>query len=484
MATAPISAPKQRTFFGHPSMLANLFSVEMWERFSFYGMQVVMLLYLYSSIDKGGLGIEKATAAGIIGAYGGTVYLMAILGSVLGDRLIGPERALFYSAITIMVGHAALALVPGVAGVAIGLILVAVGSGVLKTNASALVASLYKDGDPLRDAGFTIFYIGVNTGAFFGPLLTGWLRVEQGFHMAFGAAAIGMALGLIQYALTRKNLPASVHEVANPFTPAQRNGFYASLVAIIAVIALAVTFGIVTPANLKNWVMGIIALAAVALFVQMLSSKKVTGEERSRVYAFIPLWIANAVFFGLYQQQFTVIELYADERLNRHVGSWEMPTEWVNSINPVFIMIFGVVFTAIWTKMGERQPSSTTKFSLGLVLLGAGFLLFITQQGVASVALYWIVLILFVITIAELVFSPIGTSFATKIAPKQYRVSMLALYFTSVAMGTVLSGWFAQFYSHENEVPYFVAMGVLAIGTGVLLAACHKPLQKLMAGVR
>ena len=484
MAITVEKPKKERTFFGHPSMLANLFFVEMWERFSFYGMQVVMLLYLYYSAEKGGLGIDKITAAGIIGAYGGTVYLMSILGSILGDRLLGPERSLFYSAITIMAGHVSLALVPGIPGVAIGLVLVAIGSGILKTNASALVATLYKDGDPRRDAGFTIFYIGVNVGALLGPLLTGWLRVEAGFHIAFGVAALGMAIGLAQYTLTRHKLPASANTVVNPFSQRERTTFYGIIAAIIVAIAALLITGLMTATNLKDWVLCLIALAAIALFTQMLTSKKVTREERSRVWAYVPLWIANAVFFGLYQQQFTVLEIYADERVNRHLGNWEMPVEWVNSINSLFIVFLGVVFTALWTSMGNRQPASITKFSIGLVVLGAGFLLFITQEGVSEVALYWLVIIIFVITLAEIIFSPIGSSFATKIAPAHFRVSMLALYFTSVAMGTVLSGWFAQFYSHETEVSYFAGMGALAIVTGLLLAACHKPLAKLTQGVR
>ena len=197
--------PKEtKTFFGHPRMLANLFTVEMWERFSFYGMQGIMIYYLYYTADKGGLGLDKDMATGVIGAYGAVVYLMTILGGILGDRLLGPERTLFYSAIGIMAGHISLSLIPGVPGVVIGLLLVAIGSGGLKSNASVLVGSLYGEHDSRRDAGFTIFYIGINTGALLGPILTGWGWNTWGFHMGFGFAAIGMAAGLIQYSLTRK----------------------------------------------------------------------------------------------------------------------------------------------------------------------------------------------------------------------------------------------------------------------------------------
>ena len=477
------------SFFGHPKMLANLFTVEMWERFSFYGMQVLMLYYLYYGITEGGLGLDKSAATGVIGAYGAIVYLMAILGGIFGDRILGPERALFYSAIGIMAVHIALAFVPGVPGVVIGLLLVAIGSGGLKSNASVLVGSLYTKEDTKRDAGFTIFYIGVNIGALLGPALTGWgweaFKVTTfGFHIGFGLAALGMAAGLIQYALTRKNLPKSVHEVALPFT-ARQKGIFAGILAIFAaLVAIMVVLGIMTPTNLKDWVLAAITVGAIGLFIQLLTAKNVTSDERSRVWAFIPLWIANAVFWGLYQQQFTVMAVYSDERLNWNILGIQFPPTLVNSINPIFIIILGVGFATMWTKLGEKQPFTTTKFSIALVVIGLAFWIFLAQAGVQSVNVGWIVLILFVCTIAELTISPVGTSLTTKLAPEAYKVNMMALYWTSVAMGTVLSGWFAQFYSFETEVPYFSWMGVLSIVTGIALFLWRRPVQKLMRGVK
>ncbi len=191
--------PSGKTFFGHPRMLANLFSVEMWERFSYYGMQGIMIFYLYYAVTEGGSGlVNETTAAGIMGAYGGTVYLLAILGGFIGDRVLGPERTLFYSCVLIMAGHISLALLPGAAGVIAGLLLVAIGSGGLKTNASALLGTLYAKDDPRRDGGFTIFYMGVNIGSLLGPLLTTFGWGLWGFHAGFLLAAIGMAIGLTQ----------------------------------------------------------------------------------------------------------------------------------------------------------------------------------------------------------------------------------------------------------------------------------------------
>lgn len=486
--------PRGKTFFGHPGMLANLFTVEMWERFSFYGMQGLMLYYLYYTADQGGLGVglDKTDATGIVGAYGAVVYLMSILGGVLGDRILGPERTLFYSAITIMAGHIALAVVPGVAGVVLGLLLVAIGSGCLKTNAVVLVSSLYKEKDPKRDSGFTIFYIGVNIGALIGPLLTGiaWEGTNianfhiggGGFHMGFGLAAIGMAAGLTQYWMTRSKLPESVHHIANPMNKAEKSWLAVSLGALIIVIAVLVGTGLFTPKNLKNWVLGAIFIGALGLFIRLLSAKDITATERSRVSAFIPLWFANAIFWGLYQQQFTVVGVYSEERLDW--ASLGLAPNTVNSISPIFIIILGTGFATLWTKLGDRQPGSLIKFSSALVILGLGYLLFLTQAGVATVSLGWIVFILFVITIAELAFSPVGQSLVSQLAPEKHKSDMMALYWTSVSMGTALSGWFAQFYKNETEVPYFSAMGSLTIGAGIVLFFCRKPIQKLMAGVK
>ncbi|MBM7051659.1 peptide MFS transporter [Rothia sp. ZJ1223] len=472
-------------FFGHPRSLANLFSVELWERFSFYGMQVIMLYYLYWEAERGGLALlSETSAAGVMGAYGGMVYLMAVVGGILGDRVLGPERTLFYSAIAIMAGHIALAILPGAAGVIAGLVLVAIGSGGLKTNASVLVGSLYDKTDPRRDGGFTIFYIGVNIGALFGPMLTGILRENYGFHIAFGMAAVGMAVGLIQYALTRKNLPASVHQLSQPLNAREKKVYGIGTVVILAVILLLVFTGIINPLNLATWVMSIIAICAAILFYTLLTSKLTTAEEHSRVVSFIPMFIGNVAFWALFQQQFTVLAIYSESRINWNIFGLQLTPEFMNSINPVFIIIFGAIFTAMWTKMGDKQPATPVKFAIALILIGIAFLIFLTQAGNTNVNFMWIVLILFICTMGELSISPVGTSLATKLAPENHRVAMVALYFTSVALGTVLAGWLARFYSLETEVPYFTTLGIITIAIGLALWAMNKWIVKRMAGIR
>jgi POT family proton-dependent oligopeptide transporter len=231
-AAATSDRPAERTVFGHPIGLVNLFGVEMWERFSFYGMLTILAYYLYYSVTDGGLGMPQSTATGLVGAYGGLVYLSTVLGGWVADRLLGMERTVFYGGVVVMAGHIALALVPGLTGVGIGLVLVALGSGALKANASSLLGTLYDKGDARADGGFTLFYLGINLGAFVGPLITGLLQTRVGFHYGFGAAAVGMALGLAQYVVFRRNLGEHGRHVPNPL-PRNRlpytRGFSSSL---------------------------------------------------------------------------------------------------------------------------------------------------------------------------------------------------------------------------------------------------------------
>jgi len=481
--TAAERNPSGKTFFGQPGPLANLFSVELWERFSFYGMQGILLIYMYFTVAEGGLGIDEAVATGIVGAYGGMVYVFCIVGGWVADRLLGSERTMFISGVLIMGGHIALALVPGVPGLALGLVLVGLGSGGLKANVANLVGNLYTRDDPRRDAGFSIFYMGINIGGLIGPLLTGLTAQAWGFHFGFGLAAIGMAIGLTQYALTRKNLPEHVHHVPSPLPRSQYGRWIAIVVVALAVIAVAVGTGLVNAANLADVVVVLSAVAAIAIFAVILTSAKTTGEERSRVLAFIPLFIGSAAFFALFQQQFTVITLYSDTRLDRMLGDWEMPIPWVQSFNPFFIILLAPVFAALWTKLGRRQPNTPIKFGVGIALMGAAFLLFLPMVGTGSVPVLWIGFIMLVATMGELMVSPVGLSLSTKLAPAAFPVMMVALYNLSVALGTALSGALAGYYTAETEGTYFGVLGAVTIAIGVVMLVISRPVHRAMRGV-
>lgn len=483
---AEAAASTDSRFFGQPWALAHIFGVEMWERFSFYGMQGILLIYLYYSVDQGGLGIDKAVATGIVGAYGGSVYLATIIGAWIADRVLGAERVLFFSAVIIMAGHIALALLPGVAGVAVGLVLVALGSGGLKANATSVVGTLYSAEDPRRDAGFSLFYLGINLGGLIGPLLTGLLQQSWGFHAGFGLAAVGMALGLIQYSIGRRGLPVDAGEVPNPLPRTARIRWIATGVGGVVVIAALVLFGIVRADNLADVVILATLAAAIAYFIVILTSSRLEPVERSRVFGFIPLFIVSVGFWSLYQQQFTVLTIYSDERLNRDLFGWEMPVPWVQSINPVFIIVLSGVFAAVWTKLGRRQPSTPVKFALSSMIMGAAFLLFLpwANGGANTTPLLAIIGILFVFTVAELLLSPIGLSVTTKLAPRAFHTQMVALFFLSVALGTAVAGWLGQFYDPRHEVVYFSILGAIAIVLGIMLLLCVKPVLALMRGVR
>jgi POT family proton-dependent oligopeptide transporter len=477
-----------RAFFGHPRGLANLFGVEMWERFSYYGMLASLTLYLYYEVagSNPGLGLPKSTATSLVGAYGGLVYVSTIAGAWMADRVLGAERTLFYSAVLVMIGHIGLAVLPGFVGVGVGLACVALGSGGVKGNATAVVGTLYADNDDRRDAGFSIFYMGINIGALIGPLLTGLTRSTLGFHYAFGVAAIGMAVGLIQYTIGRGNLGTEASTVPNPL-PRSRWTMVAGLAVLaVAVVAFLVLTGVITAANLSTVVVVLCAVAAVVYFSVILTSSKITVVERSRMLSFIPLFVVNAVFWSLYQQQFTVVEIYADGRMDRNLFGWQMPTEWVTSFNPVFIILLAPVFALLWIKLGPRQPATPIKFALGTVIMGLAFLMFLPWAGGAraSTPLLAVAAILLVFAIGELLISPVGLSLATKISPKAFRSQTVALYFLSVALGTAMSGSLAGYYSPQHEAPYFGILGAIAIVVGLIVVLLSPMIRRLMAGVR
>ena len=483
---APRADPAaRRTRFGHPIGLVNLFGVELWERFSFYGMLTILGYYLYYSATDGGLGLPRATATGIVGAYGGFVYLSTVLGGWVADRVLGMERTVFYGGVVVMCGHISLAILPGLAGVAVGLVLIALGAGALKANASSLLGTLYDLGDPRRDGGFTLFYLGINLGAFTGPLITGLLQTRLGFHYGFGAAAIGMALGLTQYVVFRRNLGEHGRTVPHPLS---HQAFWrAAAVAAVVLGAIAAGFatGLVTLANLSQVTTGLIILAAVAYFAAMLTSSRVTALERTRVRAFIPLFIANAVFWSLFQQIFTVLAVYSDERMNWSIFGWTAPSSWIGSIEPVWIILLSPVFAVIWTKLGRRAPTTPRKFAYGVIGMGLAFLLFLPMAGTTgrSVPVLAVLAIMSVFAVSELLLSPIGLSVTTQLAPNAFRAQMMALYFFSVGLGTAMSGVLARYYDPAHEFAYFGLIGTAAVVVGLVVWALAPWISRLMEGV-
>ncbi|MFE3984615.1 peptide MFS transporter [Nocardia tengchongensis] len=475
----------ERTLFGHPIGIANLFGVELWERFSFYGMLTILGYYLYYSAGDGGLGMAEPTALGIVGAYGGLVYLSTVLGAWVADRLLGSERTVFYGGVIVMAGHIALAILPGLTGVGVGLVLVALGSGGLKANASSLLGTLYDKDDPRADGGFTLFYLGINLGAFAGPLITGVLQDHVGFHYGFGAAAIGMAIGLTQYVVFRKNLGEHGRDVPNPLPRTEIPKVIAALAAFVVVVAIAAATKLVTLSNLPNVTTGVIAVASIAYFAIMLTSDKVTAVERTRVRAYMPLFVANAVFWSLFQQIFTVLSAYSDKRMTWSIFGWTAPSNWIGSMEPVWIIALSPLFAIMWTRLGNRAPSTPRKFALGVIGMGAAFLLFTLFSGTEgkSVSFVIVFFILGAFAISELMLSPIGLSVTTKLAPNAFRAQMMALYFFSVGIGTSMSGVLAKYYDPSHELAYFGITGLIAMIVGAIVWSIAPWISRHMEGV-
>ncbi|MEW5810010.1 MAG: peptide MFS transporter [Actinomycetota bacterium] len=473
----------RRTFFGHPIGLTNLFGVELWERFSFYGMLTILAYYLYYSVTDGGLELPKSTATGIVGAYGGLVYLSTVLGGWIADRLLGMERTVFYGGVVVMIGHIALAILPGLTGVGVGLVCVALGSGALKANASSLLGTLYDKGDARADGGFTLFYLGINLGAFVGPLITGLLQTRVGFHYGFGAAAVGMALGLVQYVAFRRNLGDHGREVPNPLPHNAIVKTVAVVVAGLVVIGVAIALRLVTLANLSQVTTGVIVVAAVVYFAIMLRSPKVDAQEKVRVRAFIPLFVANAVFWSLFQQIFTVLAVYSDERMNWSIFGWTAPSSWIGSIEPVWIIVLSPLFALLWTRLGNRAPTTPRKFAYGVVGMGLAFLCFVPLANISAVPALLVMVILVVFAVSELLLSPIGLSVTTKLAPEAFRAQMMALYFFSVGLGTAMSGVLAGYYDTSNEAAYFGILGAVAVVAGAVVFVISPWISRQMEGV-
>jgi POT family proton-dependent oligopeptide transporter len=395
------------------------------------------------------------------------------------------ERTVFYGGVVVMLGHMALAILPGLMGVGVGLLLVALGSGALKANASSLLGTLYEKGDARADGGFTLFYLGINLGAFVGPLITGLLQTNVGFHWGFGAAAVGMAVGLAQYVVFRRNLGTHGREVPNPL-PHGKIVIYFGVVAVaIALVAAALAIGLVKLANLSQVTTGVIIAASVAYFVVMLRSSKVEPVERTRVRAFIPLFIANAVFWSLFQQIFTVLAVYSDERMNWSIFGWTAPSSWIGSIEPVWIILLSPLFAAMWTKLGNRAPTTPRKFAYGVIGMGVAFLLFLPTAGTTGQAVpaLLVAVILAAFAVSELMISPIGLSVTTKLAPQAFRAQMMALYFFSVGLGTSMSGVLAGYYDPSSEFAYFGIIGAVAIVVGLVVFVLSGWVSRLMEGV-
>ncbi|MFJ9829611.1 peptide MFS transporter [Streptomyces sp. NPDC101160] len=489
-----------KTFFGHPRGLATLFMTEMWERFSYYGMRALLVLYLVSGgtdaatgSQGGGLAMTAATATAIYSVYVSMVYLMAMPGGWFGDRVWGARKTVTIAGFVIMAGHTALAI-PGQAAFFAGLALVAVGSGLLKANISTMVGHLY-DGpdDARRDGGFTLFYIGINLGAFIAPLVIGTVGESYNWHFGFLLAAIGMAIGLAQFLFGTKHLSEKSNRVPNPLSDAERKAVIVKVAVTVAVVAVFYAAVVALGMYTLNWALVPITLAGllipIAVLVRIKRDKELDKAEQSKVSGYIWFFVAAAAFWMIYDQGGSTLSLFADSKTSDHIGPLSFPATWFQSLNPLFVMALAPVFAWLWLWLARRnqEPSTIVKFSLGLLGIGISFFVFLAPIGLATgdakVSPMWLVGIYMIQTIAELCLSPVGLSVTTKMAPQKYSSQMLGVWFLAVTAGDCTTGLLSLAGVDLNGTGIIALQAAAASAAAVAVFMYRKKVKALMGDV-
>jgi POT family proton-dependent oligopeptide transporter len=501
-------ATVDRAFFGHPRGLSTLFFTEMWERFSYYGMRGFLIFYMTSAVSSGGMGLDVATAAAVYGTYTSMVYLMSVPGGWLADRVLGQRRAVLYGGILIAAGHYTLA-VPTAAAFYLGLVLIVIGTGLLKPNISVIVGQLYAPRDVRRDAGFSIFYMGINLGALLGPLITGFLAQDPkvramlvgwgldpnaAWHWAFGAAGVGMTLGVIQYIATGRYLGTAGKIPGGAATPALAQKFKrqawlwtATLLGLAIVVVLLAAAGVVTilPTTVKNVAGASLVAITVVFFTILFVDRSWTREERGRLWVIFIFFVCAAVFWSVFEQAGSTLNLFADRSTRNELLGFHFPSSWFQSLNALFIIAFAPVFAWLWIALGRRQPSAPTKFGFGLIGVGLGFVILV--PGAASVgngglaSPMWLIAVYLLHTFAELCLSPVGLSSMTKLAPARVVGSMMGVWFLGASVGNFLAGQMASFYEKMPLAELLAAVSLLPIAAGLLMLIFSKRFNRLMS---
>lgn len=487
-----VDSVPQKGFFGHPKGLLTLFFTEFWERFSYYGMKAILVFYMYYEVSKGGLGLDESLALSIMSIYGSLVYMSGVIGGWLADRIFGTSRAVFYGGVLIMLGHIALSVPGNITMFFVSMVLIVLGTGLLKPNASTIVGDLYAEKDERRDAGFTIFYMGINLGAFLAPLVAGTVGMKINFHLGFAIAAVGMFFGLVIYVFTRKkNLGLAGTYVTNPLSDEERKKVFTYILVGIVVVGIAlfysITKGILTFERFINLITILGILIPTAYFVVMYRSPKTTPVERSRVLAYIPLFIASVMFWAIQEQGSTILANFADKRTQLEFAGIHISPAWFQSLNPLFIITLAPMFAWLWVKLGNKQPSIPKKFSFSLIFAGLSFIVILLPAyfgGIDSlVNPLWLVLSYFIVVIGELLLSPVGLSATTKLAPAAFSAQTMSLWFLSSAAAQAINAQIVRFYSEETEIAYFGTIGVIAIILGIVLLFISPIIQRYMKGV-
>lgn len=494
------------SFFGHPKGLSTLFFTEMWERFSYYGMRALLLLFMLASVEEGGMGLTEQTGGAIYGLYTMFVYLLALPGGWLADKFFGLRKSVFYGGCIIAAGHFCMAI-PTTETFFIGLLLIVMGTGLLKPNISSLVGELYTaDEQAKRDAGFSIFYTGINIGAAISPIITGYLGEKVNWHYGFGVAGVGMVLGLIQYKLTEKNLgQAGLEPVrlldAQAQTKRDKNirsglwGFgFVLLILLVLLFTETVAINPVLIAKISGYLIGI---SAIAYFIYILLFQNLDREEKKKIIAIALFFLTSAIFYAGYEQQGSSLNLFAERYTDMFIGNFEMPASWMQTVPPVTVVIFSIVFAWLWVWLSRRNmnPSTPVKLALGLIFMGLGYAV---MMGASLIFIHgekplptWLVMTYLLHTFGEICLYPVGLSAVSKLSPKRLVGQLMGIWFMSVAFGNLIAGLFAGEFEAEaiSANPSLLldlfggVMKVMLI-SGIIVLIFSKPIRKLMGDIR
>ncbi|MCF2490072.1 peptide MFS transporter [Dyadobacter sp. CY347] len=487
----------------HPTGLYVLFFAEMWERFSYYGMRAILLLFLLDAV-RGGMGMNAGEAAAIYGLYTASVYLLTLPGGWLADNILGQKKAIWYGGIVIMLGHIILAIPGGSMLFFLGLTTVAVGTGLLKPNISSIVGELYPEGGARRDAAFSIFYMGINLGSFLGIAIVGYLGERVSWHMGFGAAAIGMLLGLIvfrygsaRYLQGMGDVPPARIDTAesNAQKGANKRLGYLFIGALVVLLIVLQTSGVLDMTTAQGLAKGagiIIVIISASYFLFILFAGGLTRVEQHRVVVLIILFLAIALFWAGYEQAGTSLQIFAERHTQRVIGGWEVPSSWFQNFQPTFVLLFAPVLASLWIYLSSKNlnPSIPVKFAAGLILLGLSFFVMVAASNIAVTGQLASPLFLtftyFLHTIGELCVSPVGLSSYTKLAPKRYVSQLMGIWFVGASLGNLIAGIFAGGFDEENIMQMPALFNQVAIVTtvfGFILLIFWKPIKGWMGGI-
>lgn len=508
------------TVFGHPKGLMTLFFTEMWERFSYYGMRALLILFMTKAIVDGGLGFDDMTAGAIYGLYTSGVYLLALPGGWLADRLFGLKKSVLYGGIIIALGHFLMAL-PGVEalinGVStaekvtlttldtvsffLGLILITVGTGMLKPTISSMVGQLYKEGSTKRDAGFSIFYMGINIGGFIAPIACGTIATYD-MHLGFGLAGIGMLFGLLQYNLSGNTLEGigEAPQVTTRSEIKSQNKLKSilSVFLFLSIAFVALMFSGLIPidatfiASISGYAIAVVAFGYLAYIILF---GGLSSDDQKKVGVIAILFLFSAMFWSGFEQAGSTLNLFAERFTDRNILGWAMPASYFQSINSLFVIIFAPFFGALWVWLGRKnlEPNSPLKFTLGLLLLGIGFFVMYFATKIAAsgdlAAPTWLIITFMIHTFGELSLSPVGLSLVTKLAPKAYAGQMMGIWFMSISLGNLFAGLIAGIASGGTEeglaaMPdQFMMIVYTVVGSAVLLLFLSPAIKKMMGKI-